>query len=823
MENLKRFFPNYKEVFKEVLVDWSSRASSMRPSQAEKDIVDNTFDEEWEKLEEVKSFDVKTDYQLSEKTKSELIQYLKKESEKSETPAKLTRTSEGRITLGFNAAFKEVSYLRYNNKTMTGDDLLSEDFDVENITIKKLYRKNNQRTIKVTRFVRILNEVLEEGDSPEIKTKINKLKKKISEIYSDKEGKPSSIEFHITDVSLLKVFNTQGLKDFENREKAYNYWKKVNGDLDELVGLIEELFTELKKVDKGDADVDAFKELENLPDPESGDKEGLNINYVIDFPAARIKLSKLNERAVEFLELFLKQQGYLTNPDEYRKVTGEEFTSKDSGENIRSLDVDEGTAKDVLELQSKYANLSKDTFNMDALGVLYLKEDLDSLAVISSESVDSLVNTLENFFEDLKDDEDEELDIIVDDELEEAFKIYIEQIEALDDFEGQETYLPIFLANEPSLKREYNELDSDTIKETIDKFLLAFKNLIEGDVKSQAPTNLNTGQLVGLGTGSPELTGNYELFSYREYLEGRTSSKKEYFKEAEKINETVVELFGKISKLVTSCFAEQKFTPYLMGIDLPFKKDFSLRAIGNYKPDGKNLYQALNAEFLEHREGFLENKQINTINGFLDNLSKGNSIINYDDIEKSAVKFYNVLEDLYNNDFAANKAKTEIASILGSIWRFKSTKSRKWEGVDIKAAYNKIFTDEIEEISTLQVLADILRENKGMFEGEESEKQVVDLLNNLDRVSKSEISKRLLEAHDTLRILKSKEVIYSMKNENSFDDMSNIITKMETDYRIDMSANEIIGVIKAVDSFEGIAKEYGIDAEHVYVLKANFR
>ena len=41
--------------------------------------------------------------------------------------------------------------------------------------------------------------------------------------------------------------------------------------------------------------------------------------------------------------------------------------------------------------------------------------------------------------------------------------------------------------------------------------------------------------------------------------------------------------------------------------------------------------------------------------------------------------------------------------------------------------------------------------------------------------------------------------------------------------RIDMSANEIIGVIKAVDSFEGIAKEYGIDAEHVYVLKANFR
>ena len=53
--------------------------------------------------------------------------------------------------------------------------------------------------------------------------------------------------------------------------------------------------------------------------------------------------------------------------------------------------------------------------------------------------------------------------------------------------------------------------------------------------------------------------------------------------------------------------------------------------------------------------------------------------------------------------------------------------------------------------------------------------------------------------------------------------MENMITKMETQFNIDMSANEIIGVVKAVDSFEGIAKEYGIDAEHVYILKANFR
>ncbi len=142
-------------------------------------------------------------------------------------------------------------------------------------------------------------------------------------------------------------------------------------------------------------------------------------------------------------------------------------------------------------------------------------------------------------------------------------------------------------------------------------------------------------------------------------------------------------------------------------------------------------------------------------------------------------------------------------------------------GVSILSAYNKVFVDEISEINTLQVISDTIRQNKDMFS--DMEVEIRDLLNNLDRVSKSEINKKLLEAHDVLRILKSKPVIHSMKNENSYDDMENMITKMETDFHIDMSASEIIGVVKAVDSFEGIAKEYGIDAEHVYVLKANFR
>ena len=43
---------------------------------------------------------------------------------------------------------------------------------------------------------------------------------------------------------------------------------------------------------------------------------------------------------------------------------------------------------------------------------------------------------------------------------------------------------------------------------------------------------------------------------------------------------------------------------------------------------------------------------------------------------------------------------------------------------------------------------------------------------------------------------------FFLENENNFDDMDDMLTKMEKEYQIDMSANEIISVINKIDSFE---------------------
>ena len=66
-------------------------------------------------------------------------------------------------------------------------------------------------------------------------------------------------------------------------------------------------------------------------------------------------------------------------------------------------------------------------------------------------------------------------------------------------------------------------------------------------------------------------------------------------------------------------------------------------------------------------------------------------------------------------------------------------------------------------------------------------------------------------------------MFYGKKKINNFDHISDMITKMEREYNLDISASEITGVVNELDSFDSISKSYGISTEHVYVIKANFR
>ena len=50
-----------------------------------------------------------------------------------------------------------------------------------------------------------------------------------------------------------------------------------------------------------------------------------------------------------------------------------------------------------------------------------------------------------------------------------------------------------------------------------------------------------------------------------------------------------------------------------------------------------------------------------------------------------------------------------------------------------------------------------------------------------------------------------------------------MLIKIQTQHNLDMTANELVGIVNEIDSFDNISKAYGISNEHVYLIKANFR
>ena len=56
-----------------------------------------------------------------------------------------------------------------------------------------------------------------------------------------------------------------------------------------------------------------------------------------------------------------------------------------------------------------------------------------------------------------------------------------------------------------------------------------------------------------------------------------------------------------------------------------------------------------------------------------------------------------------------------------------------------------------------------------------------------------------------------------------YDSVESMITKMYVEQNIDLSHLEVENIVKSDDSHNNISKEYGINTEQVYLIKANFR
>tara|TARA_R110000803_G_scaffold86474_3_gene152896 strand:+ start:6370 stop:8925 length:2556 start_codon:yes stop_codon:yes gene_type:complete len=760
----------------------------------------------------------------------------------------------------FAAGITNITYK--NERKIQASDLLSGNFDTNDIKVVRGYTKKGNKTNDVSGLREKVAKLRVKPALMADKTTLSNLDdvvdffKKYYENYS-KRGIRSEIS-KVVEIpfEISTVFNAKTVNKFSKREKTYKYWRTIDKKFTELEDKLVELNVKLKETKDDSKNI---KELVSFLD-----KNISKLNYIEEFGDVEVSIQDVQVSAYEAFEAFLNNIGALMEAQKVEDVRQVNFQSfrNEEGEIEQGSDIEEEVVGDSLPPQvEKFKDRIDSKIPMDALGLLYFAKELKGLAYLNLEGVK---DALDEYMDDLSDEpEKAKYPNLIEDDVKALFTHFKDTLDEIETRQYDNSHLPIFMAEDPALSLEYRELRgrAGEKKEIISEFFTLFKNFLSLD-KVSLSSNVEV-DMLGLGTGkggegTTSASGKtFIWFNYKNFVAGRSEGKQRFdsdsssTKDAKQLHEEISTLVNEVCVLIADCYLATQFSQYRTGVRLPFEGNFTLRLIAATKPLGEKykFIVAINKSMIERDTAFIEEDELDVMIKYLKTLSDANNIQNYSNLYSNSLEFLSVLKDTFDGSSELNKTlELDIASILGSIYRLipddeqtplieKNQHTFPKGKTNVEEAYKDRNANDPTDIYPVQVLVDAIRTkgknlayrtvNKPKDDEEQTEgydtAKVEELLSLLDKVAKSEIQLKLLEAHDMLRILKSKPIIHSMKNENSMDDMQSIISKMENDYRIDMTATEITGIVKAVDSFEGIAKDYGIDAEQVYVLKANFR
>jgi len=213
----------------------------------------------------------------------------------------------------------------------------------------------------------------------------------------------------------------------------------------------------------------------------------------------------------------------------------------------------------------------------------------------------------------------------------------------------------------------------------------------------------------------------------------------------------------------------------------------------------------------------IKKNQANTILKFLKSLE---GEIDINKVIREGRRAIKVIQAFFKNEDEKRKQVVKDFSLLvGSIWKKMnpniSEKTRLFGSFTITDIGAEDF--DVRDSETLYSVLEFIDDNKQKIPLGEN------ISNIFNELKKKEIQDKILNVHDSLRIMKGMETFYGR---NSIDEVEHIdwaIRKVDEKYSMDIIANEIVKAVSEIDSFSNIAKSLGITEEVVYFLKANFR
>lgn len=730
---------------------------------------------------------------------------------------------------------KSVKTSRGNPLTVNAMFRKGLKFDPSSIVARN---KQGRRPLKPDENLKILLDLLKGKNARTIKTNVRNLVETIRERYAQTED--DTIEY--VQIDLTDILDKNTMTDLSKRKGIYDYWKGIYEKFPDLSKAVKELAGKLEKENTKDEtlknDIDKFVKVANT----FGDK-GENINYISEVSQKEVNVGDVDGRAFKALEQFFAQLNMLaTKTDESGVDISFEAGFTDTGERKDSYSMSEqlATDKEIDEME----DLGEEV-ELDPLSILYLRRDLNEIAEVFSDH--DFEYTVRDLYYKMIMGKGK-VELIAEQGMEELIEKLLETKKVITKYETDTIHLPVFLFESQELRQIYGDeaKKAGKIKETINDFFRAFADLLE-EVRTTFTTFADIQQFgrepKGVKPQKPEM--GYETTSeglgIRRYIygqEGRTGKAREI-----KSFQNIMGDINKVGELIAELFVAPMNLPSVnAGEKLPFSINGHLRIIsaiidfkgGEGKIEGGGFlpYKVMSKLVREQQLDFIKKDDLEQLIPFLKSINTGEIFSSIELAESKAEDFKDALLDIYQKEKGMEKViDRDIASIFGAINKITNkVVLEEFEGVNASEAYEKTSIDNVTEITPVMVLVDALEQAKKNEALRLRNKPLIETIDEflaeakkLSPMKKSEIHARILEAHDSLRILKGKEVYYATRNENNFEHVEGMLTKMQKEHNLDMSASELINIVNEIDSFDSISKSYGISNEHVYLIKANFR
>lgn len=257
--------------------------------------------------------------------------------------------------------------------------------------------------------------------------------------------------------------------------------------------------------------------------------------------------------------------------------------------------------------------------------------------------------------------------------------------------------------------------------------------------------------------------------------------------------------------------------------DLPmFLGKRSLSAITTH---GKNeMSKLLQSIYIEYYTAFISRAELEDINDYREMLVDVPSDVNITNAISKVEKVINILDDIFPN--STEKNMKYFANRLNNM-------ARKNSNIDLSRyklngrIVSELTTEE-DVKGTYISLIGLIYSTASEMKKDANKKEEIERFMRLhssfeDKIKLSATQEKLLVAYDGIRKMMNRPIYYGVCDLGSFNNISDTIDMVKSEYKLDITANDITKIVEEVDSLDSLAKKHGTNEDVIYHIKALYR